>query len=79
MIHKQLEEGRASGGTREGQLLRPCGSDADIGMQSQQHERRLQEKWSVEEAKKDGRLAFWIVSVNVEYGSVDHLSNIRAV
>ena len=45
MIHKQLEEGRASGGTREGQLLRPCGNDADIGMRYQQREQRLQEKW----------------------------------
>ena len=45
MIRERHEEGHASGGTREGQLLRPCGNDADIGMRYQQRERRLQEKW----------------------------------
>ena len=44
-IYEQLEWVRASGGTQEGRLSRPCGNDADIGMRYQQREQRLQEKW----------------------------------
>jgi hypothetical protein len=74
------KERRASDDILEGQLSHLCGSNADTGMLYQLPEQRLPGAVSKKkEIYMYITLAFWIVAIDVEHGSVDHFTDVRTV